>query len=166
MPQRYVTDILRTAGNNPTMGDDFVEYETFWRGLSTEMDGLIKQRYEALDRLDRNESTVSHKSEICIADIPEKEDANRILEESRQLREELDRIYRSRGWRYLCWCYRIKDRLMPRGSLRYRIVRKMFRGLRFIKRSVRNLNKKNYQEIWTSHSRRWSGLCHKKNEGI
>ena len=47
-------------------------------------------------------------------------------------KKELRRIYNSRGWRLLKKLYRIKDILLPQGSLRYRIVRKIFRSICFV----------------------------------
>lgn len=42
-----------------------------------------------------------------------------------QLQAELDNIMHSRGYRFLCRYYRLRDRLLPKGSMRRKLVKKM-----------------------------------------
>lgn len=56
---------------------------------------------------------------------------------------ELATIKATRGWRYLTVLHRIRKRLLPEGSLRYRGVRKLYRGGRFIARGARHANRRN-----------------------
>ncbi len=136
-----------------------MEHIESWSTLSDEMNGLIERRYQALDRLDYPEDASFREAEACDdANAASFEKINRLGEENRMLRESLNRIYGSRGWRYLCFCYRLKDRLIPRGSMRYKIARKLFRILRFIKRSVRNLNKDTANKF--RNALRWGGLAY------
>lgn len=92
---------------------------------------LIRLRYDALDRLDNITSVVDKMNVEADRDW---------YVEYLSATDQLNRIYSSRGWKYLQICYRIKDRVIPQNSVRYLIVRKIFRGLRFVKRSIHNVN--------------------------
>jgi GT2 family glycosyltransferase len=120
---------------------------SIWKHYSEEMDELIKKRYAAFDTLDRGQDTISQtESDFMSAD----EDHNKIEElmnENDSLRMELSRIYNSRGWRFLRLLYRLRDTLLPLNSIRRKIVKKLFKGLLFVKRSIKNLNNKNIKKF-------------------
>lgn len=99
--------------------DGFVDYVNL----------LISWRYENLDKIDRPEEFINTKDYKSTMDA--------LNQENDYLRSELNKLYNSRGYRLLKIMYRIKDILIPRGSLRYKIARIIFKVLRYIKNTAR-----------------------------
>lgn len=107
---------------------------------------LIDLRYAALDRFDNPQEKTMPEMKGTVNDGQSQE----LQEENIRLHAELQKIYNSRGWRLLSFLYRLKDKVIPPSSFQYKLARKMFHGLRFIKRSLRNLNRRNLRKFWES----------------
>lgn len=108
--------------------------EKIWEKRSSQMNLLIDMRYLALDLVD-------------IRSWPKQAVEMERLIDMRYLALDLidsgavqgfGEIYNSRGWRFLCILYKVRNFLLPNDSLQYRICRKIFRGLRLIKGSFKN----------------------------
>lgn len=72
-----------------------------------------------------------------------------------QLRKQLNKIYSSRGWRMLVIAYRIKEKIIPAGTLRRRIAKKIFNTLKIIKNKLKketNNSKENSPKAFIRNS--------------
>ncbi|MBE6035713.1 MAG: glycosyltransferase [Clostridiales bacterium] len=112
--------------------------EDKWNNRKLYIDNILQLRNQTLDEGNFN---LLFTKNVC-----DNNQYQELIEENNELRAKLNTIYNSRGWRYLNLAYKFKDFLIPQKSIRYKVVRKCFRALRFIKRTYTNLNWKNIRK--------------------
>jgi O-antigen biosynthesis protein len=99
--------------------------------LKTETESALKYSRHEKQKTEQQISDLSEKVSQAASDLEEKKNAiYRIETQKLQAEQKLQSIYESQGWKLLSFYYRIKGKLLPEHTKRYKLLKRLFGALK------------------------------------